>query len=54
MADKIKESEQKTTETPLNSKKELKEILTPIKTIINEIKEEIKCALIEGRVNYII
>jgi hypothetical protein len=49
MADKIKETEQS---APQNPEKELKENITP--KIFEKNTVEIQCALIEGRVNYII
>jgi hypothetical protein len=55
MAEKSNETKQSIPQNNKNPEKELKEnIATKIKEIIEEVKIEIKCALIEGRVNYII
>jgi hypothetical protein len=56
MADKSKESTQPPCETTntSTSQKELKETPIQIDEIKEELKEDIKCAIIEGRVNYII
>jgi predicted ATPase len=55
MADKSNENKQATSQNKETHKKELKEnIVAKVKEIIEEVKIEIKCALIEGRVNYII
>lgn len=55
MADKSNETKHASPQNKETHKKELKEnIAAKVKEIIKEVKIEIKCALIEGRVNYII